>query len=210
MADLICLANSRKNTLRCIAGMTADGVWIRPVSTLSDGGITWTMRQIDGREPELLDVLSIPLAETGPDFGHQPENRSVVKGPWSRTGKVAASEVKGLCEKREVLLHTDSDRVPVQMVSDLVPGDRYSLQLIHVKDAAFCRTTSIKGKRQYRARFTYARQRYDMGVTCHPLSCFPVKATEEGTMRVQLVCPGTDPVALKGLPVTVDMDRTQA
>jgi hypothetical protein len=50
----------------------------------------------------------------------------------------------------------------------------------------------------------------DMGVTCLTLSCFPIETTEEGSMRVQLVCPGTDTVALKGLPVTIDMDRTQA
>ena len=165
MSKMVCLANSRKNMHRCIAGMTAGGVWIRPVSTLADGGITWTMRQIDCREPELLDVLSIPLAKTGPDLGYQPENRLVVKGPWTRTRKLKAAQVVKLCEERAVLLHTDSDRVPVQVISALAPGDRYSLQLIHVKDAEFYRTTSFKGKRQHRAQFTYAGARYDIVVT---------------------------------------------
>ncbi|GAB4196173.1 MAG: hypothetical protein Kow00105_10340 [Phycisphaeraceae bacterium] len=165
MAKLVCLANSRKNANRCIAGLTDDGVWIRPVSTLSDGGITRSMRQVDGQEPELLDVLSIPLAKTGPDFGHQPENRSVAKGLWTRMGKLKSSQVIKLCEKRNVLLHTDSDRVSVQMITALAPADRYSLQLIQVPDAEFYRTTSIRGKRQYRAHFTYSGDRYDIVVT---------------------------------------------
>ena len=78
--------------------MTVDGIWIRPVSTLPDGGITWNMRQINGREPELLDLLRIPLAEAGPDFGHQPENRSVIEGAWSHIDRVDVSQVRDLRE----------------------------------------------------------------------------------------------------------------
>lgn len=165
MVTLVCLANSRKNMHRCIAGKATTGVWIRPVSGLPDGAITWTMRQIGGHEPALLDVLSIPLAKTGPDFGHQPENRSVLEGAWTRTGQLAVSEVLKLCEERNVLLHTDSDRVPVQMIAALQPLLRYSLQLVRIRNARFYTTTSFKGKPQHRAQFEYGGVDYDIVVT---------------------------------------------
>lgn len=162
---LLCLANSRKNMHRCIAGMTADGVWIRPVSNLPDGSITRDMRQIDGREPKLLDVLGIPLAENGPDFGHQPENRLVLQGAWERTGKLAIANVRHFCETRDVLLHTATDRVPATMIAGMPQADRYSLQLIEVTDARFHQTVNFRGNPQYRARFTYSGEEYDIVVT---------------------------------------------
>ncbi|MCC5829189.1 MAG: hypothetical protein JJU36_07050 [Phycisphaeraceae bacterium] len=145
--------------------MNTDSEWVRPVSKLQDGAIPWFMRQIDGKEPELLDVLSIPLAMDGPDFGHQPENRQVLKGAWKRTGRLTTSHVLKLCETRDVLLHTHADRVSEAMIASMPLADRYSLQLIHVVDATFYTTTSFKGKRQHRVRFTYADNGYDIVVT---------------------------------------------
>ena len=49
------------------------------------------MRLVDGREPSLGDVLAIPLAETGPDFGFECENRSILPGKW-RLVRVASTE----------------------------------------------------------------------------------------------------------------------
>lgn len=165
MAAIICLANSRKNTHRCIAGMTSNGRWIRPVSALPDGSITWSVRQVAGTEPMLLDLLKIPLEMSGPDFDHQPENRLVMKEPWVRTGTTGVWEISRLCAKKDVLLHTDSDRVSQQMIAALKPPDRYSLQLIQVDDAQFRKITSFKGKPQYRATFTYSGVQYDIVIT---------------------------------------------
>ena len=165
MSKIICLANSRKNVNRCIAGVTSEGEWIRPVSSLRDGSITWRMREIGGTEPELLDVLSIPLEDDGPDFGHQPENRLLNPGKWQRMGRATASEVAVLCEKLKVLLHTDSDRVAVGLIAAMAAPARKSLQLIEVRNAGFYTTTSIKGKRQVRARFAYSGKGYNIVVT---------------------------------------------
>lgn len=165
MAKLVCLANSRKNANRCIAGMTPDRIWMRPVSKLADGSIPMAMRVIDHEEPALLDVLDIPTANTGPDFGHQPENRLVEPGRWRRIKKLEAARLLDFCEQRDVLLHTQTDRVPVALIAGLDPADRYSLQLIRVSNAKFYKTTRVVGQRQYRVRFTYADTLYDIVVT---------------------------------------------
>ena len=64
MATLICLANSWKYGERCIAGIDIHtGQWVRPVcDRFPDGQVPADIRLIDGDEPALLDILSIPLA----------------------------------------------------------------------------------------------------------------------------------------------------
>ena len=70
MAQIIYLANSWKRGDRCIAGINElQGKWVRPVSDLPGGKIPKEMLQINKFEPALLDILEIPLGQTGPDFG---------------------------------------------------------------------------------------------------------------------------------------------
>ena len=69
---IVCLANSRKLSGRCIAGRELindfPGDWIRPVSTREHQEVSEYERQYnDGSDPKLLDILDIPLQK------HQPE-----------------------------------------------------------------------------------------------------------------------------------------
>src|SRR3972149_9750952 len=112
MAEIIFLANSRKLSHRCLAGIDiSTGKWVRPISTLADKVITWRMRNIDGEEPELLDVLNIPLSSEEMDDESQPENRLLETGKWTRVGKVKPREVRKYLEKRGPLFYNTSDRV---------------------------------------------------------------------------------------------------
>ncbi|MDJ0553135.1 MAG: hypothetical protein QNJ68_01565 [Microcoleaceae cyanobacterium MO_207.B10] len=87
MTQIVCLANSWKNGERCIAGIEISSKkWVRPVSSLNDGRIPFNIRQIQGKEPQLLDILEIPLEDSGPDFGFQSENRSILPGEWQKVG----------------------------------------------------------------------------------------------------------------------------
>ncbi len=84
---IVCLANSRKDGGRCIAGkeLMADGRpggWVRPVSDRADAAVNARERQYaagsgdgspDGAEPRVLDVLDVPLRRARPQ-GHQQEN----------------------------------------------------------------------------------------------------------------------------------------
>jgi hypothetical protein len=128
---IICLANSWKRGERCIAGIsTTKEQWIRPVSDLPDGRIPKEIRQIGGTEPSLLDILEIPLAKTGPDYGFETENISILPGKWQRVGHVPPAYLLKYCSKEEYILHNDLRHVEVPFLQSLPVSQRHSLQLV--------------------------------------------------------------------------------
>jgi hypothetical protein len=131
MTQIICLANSWKHGDRCIAGINSlKSQWIRPVSNLPDGRIPKEMRLIGGTEPALLDVLEIPLAKTGPDFGFECENLSVLPGKWQRVGKVPPAFLNKYCSNEQYILHNDQRYVTVSFLQSLPVAQRRTLQLV--------------------------------------------------------------------------------
>ena len=75
---IVCLANSRKFSGRCVAGKEiADGrvaSWIRPVSARRGEEVSEYERQYqDGSDPRVMDVVDIPLLEFQPKH-YQQEN----------------------------------------------------------------------------------------------------------------------------------------
>lgn len=131
MTLIICSANSLKMGERCIAGINPDtGQWIRPVSDLPDGRIPKAMRLIDGREPALLDILEIPLAQTGRDFGFERENLDILPGKWRKVGRASRSDLLQFCDRGEQILHNDSRYVTVPYLQSLPLAERRTLQLV--------------------------------------------------------------------------------
>jgi hypothetical protein len=131
MTRIICLANSWKRGDRCIAGINeVQGKWVRPVSDLPDGQIPKEMRQINRLEPALLDVIEIPLAKTGPDFGFECENLSVLPGKWRQVGKVPPAYLVKYCNSQKYILHNDWRYVTVEYMQSLPMCDRLTLQLV--------------------------------------------------------------------------------
>jgi hypothetical protein len=131
MTKIICLANSWKNHDRCIAGINElQGKWVRPVSDLPDGRIPKEMWLINRHEPELLDVLEIPLAKTGPDFGFACENLSVLPGEWRQVGTVPPAYLLKYCNSQEYILHNNLRYVTVEYMQSLPMCDRLTLQLV--------------------------------------------------------------------------------
>lgn len=182
MAEIICLANSRKHGNSCIAGIEpVTGRWIRPVSTLPDGAITPKMRLIRDAEPELLDILEIPLQESGPDYGFQPENKLLATGVWQKAGRAEPDDVLEHCNLTQFILHNKHDCVPWRELQKFPKELRESLQLVHCSQVKFHATKSSHGKPQCRAKF----QRgwgliYDLVVT-DPI-------IEEKIRKVNLIC----------------------
>lgn len=76
--QIVCLANSRKLSGRCVAGIEIrDGKrlgWIRPVSDRENQEVSEHERQYeDGSDPKVLDVIEVPLLRALPS-GYQREN----------------------------------------------------------------------------------------------------------------------------------------
>jgi hypothetical protein len=138
MARIICLANSYKHGGRCIAGIDQDtGKWIRPVPDSKNGAVTSAMRLINGKEPQVLDIIEIPLEDFGPDEGCQSENRLLKSGKWKKVGRITAKDLLRYCEDDNIILHNRQEYVLPAFFTKL-PRDKWrSLQLVHSANVSF-------------------------------------------------------------------------
>ncbi|MBE9005768.1 hypothetical protein IQ259_12095 [Fortiea sp. LEGE XX443] len=134
---IVCLANSWKLKERCVAGIDLDtGRWIRPVCEQypNDGRVPREVRLVEGREPELLDIIAIPLADTGNDFGFESENLTILQGKWQLLGKASPANLLSLYRNYPHILHNSNKYVNVSYLQSLPFYERRTLQLIHVID----------------------------------------------------------------------------
>lgn len=97
---IVCLANSRKLTGRCVAGKEWNGqtagLWCRPVSARDRGELTaerWYART--WRDPQLLDIVQVTLVGPRPS-GCQSENHLVDSSVrWQFRGRVTPEHLVG-------------------------------------------------------------------------------------------------------------------
>lgn len=161
---IVCLANSRKLSGRCIAGKElGTGRWVRPVSDREHEEVSERERQYEsGRDPALLDVIDVPLLRAKPN-PHQPENWLLHPDYyWVNIQRVGPSELHALLDRPPVLwvngLSTVdglNDRVRVddeRLGSDSLQLIGLASLLIHVlaPGAAFgSRRRKVKGEFSY-------------------------------------------------------------
>jgi len=159
MAKMVCLANSYKGGgQRCIAGIDPDArTWIRPVPDTKNKAVTSTMRLIDGKEPQILDILEIPLEDFGPDEGCQPENRLLKAGKWKKLGRITPKDLLKYCEDNSVILHNHQEYVLPEYFITLHKKKWRSLQLIHSPNVSF-KLDDYKPN-QWRVVFQYGKGR---------------------------------------------------
>lgn len=174
--ELVCLANSRKNSGRCVAGIEIlDGSkrWIRPVSDRPSQEVSEVERQYwNGAEPQVLDVISVPLLKPEPD-DFQRENWLLDPAVcWRKVGRIGWRDLCGLEQHPESLwingYHASAganDRVPAGQEHTLVD----SLKLIRVDNVTMqvspARPWSTSQRPTVQARFRYARSEYALNVT---------------------------------------------
>jgi hypothetical protein len=173
---LVCLANSRKLNGRCVAGvefvgMTPQG-WIRPVSDREHGEVSRDERQYsDGADPQVLDVIDVPLREHRPWLFQQenwlldPEHYWAWKGTLDWPKLAAFAVVDPLWVNGHSTYNGHNDKVPLSVASGL----NSSLMLIHadaVKLVVFASGEAFgKAKRRVQARFRHAGNEYWLWVT---------------------------------------------
>lgn len=164
---IVCLANSRKHGGRCIAGRELDkdgriGGWIRPVNREGQAVLEYECQLQDGSEPQLLDVIDIPLWEHRPE-NHQHENWLLGPGHWSKVDKLSWGDLKCFSETGGTLWQSyyKNDRIPFEKAKK----ETSSLKMIHCGKSA-CGLRKSKG--QVRAVFHFGeggRDSYDLAVT---------------------------------------------
>ncbi len=174
---IVCLANSIKNSGRCLAGREilengGYGGWIRPVSGRATMEVSLDeCRCSRGMIPRLLDILDVPLREAAP-HGHQTENYSIEPdGRWVKAGELPWDELERL-RQRPASIWISRHRTNMgafdcvsQMEAETIPE---SLLLLFQKDFIVEIGTSVwdgKMKRSYRGKFDYLGTNYNLSVT---------------------------------------------
>lgn len=142
---ILILANSRKLSGRCIAGIEIrrgrGGDWIRPVSAREHGEVSEYERQYkDGSDPKVLDVVRIPVLEHAPNF-HQIENW--VLDPnyyWERVTTASLRELDGLTDHSDLWICDAPDTrygLNDRVGEDTAKTLEDSLRLIYVEDLQY-------------------------------------------------------------------------
>ena len=174
---VLILANSRKLSGRCIAGIEivdeVPDAWVRPVSSREHGEVSeYERRYQDGSDPKVLDLVDIPLLHPVPE-GYQTENWLLDPGfYWERIRAVRVDELAMLEDTEQLWLidtsstyHGLNDRVPLDAADSLVD----SLRLIHVADLEYRVFAPGEGfgdsKRRVQALFTHRSVGYRLRVT---------------------------------------------
>jgi len=174
---IVCLANSRKHSGRCIAGKEvlsgAYGCWIRPVSARQSAEVSEEERRYqNGTSPHVLDVIDIPMIAAAPHL-YQVENFVIdAECYWTKRGEVVWADLEPLLDKPTSLwtngdstYHGRNDRMTLEVAAK----HDYSLVLIrpdtltvHVatEGAAFSHP-----RRRVRAEFRHQGVYYRLIVT---------------------------------------------
>jgi len=136
---VLCLANSKKLTDRCVAGIDVrTGQWVRPVSRTGDhGAVPFQERQIERSEPQLLDLIEMDLAYEGPtgfDYCHARENRWIDPSPWRRMGRARPDDIQRYCCSEELILHSSSKFTRPDVIEAKPLAQRHTLELRQVNE----------------------------------------------------------------------------
>ena len=174
---LVCLANSRKLHGRCVAGREWTGAeagrWIRPISARDSGEVSEYERQYeDGSDPQVLDVIVVPVLEARPK-DYQTENWLLdPKYYWERAGRLSLSDLPALTDPIAPLWiggHSTynglNDKIPIAVTGSVTA----SLRLLKVARLRLivCTPGEAFGnnKRRVQGCFSHAGREYALWVT---------------------------------------------
>jgi hypothetical protein len=165
--SIVVLANSWKHRDWCLAGIDLDtGKWVRPVTGLDDGRVPQTVMKLRGYFPALLDVVEIPLDSSGPDFGFESENRTILPGRWYHRGKLTPEDICKYAKRPYYVLHNHRKYVTPTELRRKPFDKRTTLQLIQV--AGFkVRDARAKStdKHNWKGIISSAGRELDVGIT---------------------------------------------
>ena len=175
--EIVCLANSRKHSGRCIAGKEVlpegYGQWIRPVSVRQSAELSEEERRYEnGVLPKVLDIIRIPMIGATPQL-YQSENYVIdAECYWLKKGEITWPDVKQLVDKpvplwtnNDSTYYGHNDRVKVDIASKL----KNSLMLIEPEGLTIKVATEGaefgNSRRRVRADFKHVGTHYNLLVT---------------------------------------------
>lgn len=175
--NIVCLANSRKTSGRCIAGKEVHDQqilnWIRPVSSRQTEEISEEERRFrDGQMPSLLDILRIPILAEKPSF-FQTENVLIDdKYYWQKVNVFEKRNLINIIDKPDSLWENDNSSYYGQndrVANTNLVGKSGSLFLITPSSLEIVVKEEGRefggGKRRVRADFLYKKVKYLWTVT---------------------------------------------
>lgn len=174
---IVCLANSRKTSGRCVAGKEwgADrpGPWIRPVSSRPTQEVSLEERRYeDGTDPAVLHITDVPLLGPIPS-SFQIENWLLdPERYWVRVGRLSSGDLVQIVDNPSKLWVNDystnaglNDRVPEEEAKKL-RGSLYLLKLNSATLSVFAPGADFGNpKRRVQMRFTHRSVEYWLRVT---------------------------------------------
>lgn len=174
---IVCLANSRKLSGRCLAGREVSGgsfgSWIRPVSARSTEEVSEQERAYqNGSDPRVLDVVDVPLIEPKPKT-FQSENWLLDPDRyWVKRGRLAYDQLLSAVDAPPTLwvngfktYNGMNDRVP-ESEADKLATSLYLLRLDSIVFDVFAPGAALGNpKRRVRAAFTHEGHQYALWVT---------------------------------------------
>ena len=167
LTRIIVLANSLKHSDSCLAGIDiSTGRWVRPVTNLDDGRVRKSDMKIGAHSPQLLDILDIPLDTTGPDFGFESENRTILPGQWYLRGRADVKDVLKYAQRPDYVLHNRRKYVTVEEMKSKAFEDRTTLELIQVDDFVVRdKATTPTEKHQWQGVISSGGRELELNVT---------------------------------------------
>jgi len=171
---IVCLANSRKMTGRCVAGKrTSDNSWCRPISNRAGHEISeFDRRYPDGKTAQLFDIIEIPCIRKCPN-SYQSENVLIDdRFYWEKKGRASWADILELIEPTADLWVDGSSAYYNRnnRISDgLIDEDGGSLRLIGLDEMVLHAGPKAPEfgnmKLIVRASFNYRGQDYKLDVT---------------------------------------------
>lgn len=174
---IVCLANSRKNSGRCVAGKEllshGCGPWIRPISPRPSAEVSLKERRLaNWKEPRVLDIIEIQMIAPAPSL-YQSENHMIdVECCWQKSGEFPWTELQHIVDRPDKLwANGDSsynglnDRVKLDVASKLTNS------LVLIEPSKLTVEVQMEGqefgnpRRRVRASFRYQNSNYTLSVT---------------------------------------------
>jgi hypothetical protein len=127
---IVCLANSRKHSGRCIAGKEVIGdeigPWVRPVSARPGAEVSEDERRYeDGADPRVLDIIDIPFLAPAPVL-YQSENHIIDSlNYWTKSGTLSSGDLARLLDPTATLWdngYSSSNGINDRVTIEAAPG----------------------------------------------------------------------------------------